>query len=1290
MPGYTKQAAALTFPKGQEQAVVLFLNRGGSVKTVQRVAVGARGMVDVQINGILSAARANRAASFVLVHNHPSGTLRPSMADVAATVAITEAGRRAGIPLRDHLVYANGEVKSILTAKRGTDCPDCAFTLRDFPGEAGKATLKRAHARAREIRRSGEKYPDALKRAWADLKGQGAAEFPGPHGTAHGQDAHAIARNIRQPGEKYSDALKRGWASLKGVATDSTSRSPKSATESRRPAARQKTTSRKKTAKRPTESKRRFPPPVAEGSIPPEKIRAAVKNAADASAEITTTATGPDPTVEYRFAIRVVDLFSLIPSHTDAMAPNPDYPAELQPRIRDRASSRQQIAQIAANLKPEAILVDSGTLDRGMPIVGPDLVVESGNGRVLALRKAKTDHPDNYKAYVGILRLAVKEKYPELLAAASEIESPALVRVRLTEVDRVAFAASSNEATTLSMSPLEQALQDAGRITDEALATLEVSESQSVDQALLSATNRPLVSHFVGALAANERAALVGAAGELNTLGLQRLKGALFAKVYPGEAGHRLTKAFVESLDPVLKNVESAMFESLPAMAKAEGLIRSGARAADLSLADDLAKSVDMLARLKSTNQVAEDFIRQASAFGRELTPEQERLLVFLEAQGRSRKVLREFMQEYAAAVNAASHPDQGAMFAGATETKPELLDRLITAQTKKASTGALFQLIEARQTAGLADPLKQTGHWAGVQLRDSDVVFAVKTKRPNLFAAALTDNGHRASVGAVAGVVVTSASKKQISSVARAIKAQIEFEEPTGPDLAAGGFQAELEPGMFPRSTEPDAPPDPEQAALFDSGAPETLATRGVGKLGRYRSIATSKVLKLQTGLLLLGTKAKLEESNLGRLLDTLDQLQAALAATPLLDPDTLISRDPEIGPPGVSREDIPYEVGVRAHNGTSWVPEQRAKQEQFAWVQWMNKVWSDMNKRATNDEERARVPGVFEEYRAWALPAQIALLGRRGGMISAMIAGPSNFNFRRAGKQGDAYQKAFGEHIKQEEKRLKRALETIRPRTNGPISSGDPEAVQKLQAKIDKAKAVQESMKTANKIIRKHGLLDSEKIRQLEALEGISPRVASNLVAGDFLQRKGFPAYEITGNLANIKRMEGRIASIERERAIPEMDVTFDGGTISEDKSANRLRIFFDSKPEPEIRTKLKRAGFRWSPSVGAWQRQLNQNARLAAHQVIVDRRIAGEGERAPAAETPAQAPEPEIPAHPDPVGTDEAVEAENPTSRPITGQPTQLQLLDPKKRRRGAKKEKEDSGEGGAFRHLLLAAD
>ena len=86
-----------------------------------------------------------------------------------------------------------------------------------------------------------------------------------------------------------------------------------------------------------------------------------------------------------------------------------------------------------------------------------------------------------------------------------------------------------------------------------------------------------------------KRAALADSNGQINQQGLQRLKMAIFAKTYPDESGKRLTRTFSESVDPLIKNVENGMFQSLPDMAKAEAMINSGEREADLEMSKDLA-----------------------------------------------------------------------------------------------------------------------------------------------------------------------------------------------------------------------------------------------------------------------------------------------------------------------------------------------------------------------------------------------------------------------------------------------------------------------------------------------------------------------------------------------------------------------------------------------------------------------------------------------------------------------------------------------------------------------------
>ena len=82
--------------------------------------------------------------------------------------------------------------------------------------------------------------------------------------------------------------------------------------------------------------------------------------------------------------------------------------------------------------------------------------------------------------------------------------------------------------------------------------------------------------------------------------------------------------------------------------------------------------------------------------------------------------------------------------------------------------------------------------------------------------------------------------------------------------------------------------------------------------------------------------------------------------------------------------------------------------------------------------------------------------------------------------------------------------------------------------------------------------------------------------------------------------------IAQVEktRQRADAKPDggapVEYDGFRIVTDSADNRVRFFFDTKPDERTRSIMKSSGFRWSPSAGAWQRQFTGNGLYAARRV------------------------------------------------------------------------------------------
>jgi len=380
---------------------------------------------------------------------------------------------------------------------------------------------------------------------------------------------------------------------------------------------------------------------------------------------------GRDPNKMYEFRTRVVDLDDLIASNTSTGAVNPKYTPELQPRDRSRTASQQQIDTVAKNLVPESVLFDFHQIDRGTPIIGDDMMVESGNGRTLALKRAKEQYPERWNEYQSKL----KEQMAQHGISESElagIKNPVLVRERLSKVNRADFAKEANQANVLQMSPLERAKNDAKSLKDSSLFNLQIGDDQSIDQALRSPKNARFVQEFLGGLPDTERASLMRGNGTLNQMGLWRMKAAVFSKVFQGEAGERLADTFLEGLDSTTKNFEKSIVRVLPKLAQAESLINSGQRP-KVSIMNDVSKSLDMLARLRENGMKVKDYLAQKSFFERELTPRQEQLLARFGNIGRSTVSIRNFFNAYADAVINMQNPAQMGLFGGSLPAQDDI-----------------------------------------------------------------------------------------------------------------------------------------------------------------------------------------------------------------------------------------------------------------------------------------------------------------------------------------------------------------------------------------------------------------------------------------------------------------------------------------------------------------------------------------------------------------------------------------------------------------------------------------
>ena len=129
-----------------------------------------------------------------------------------------------------------------------------------------------------------------------------------------------------------------------------------------------------------------------------------------------------------------------------------------------------------------------------------------------------------------------------------------------------------------------------------------------------------------------------------------------------------------------------------------------------------------------------------------------------------------------------------------------------------------------------------------------------------------------------------------------------------------------------------------------------------------------------------------------------------------------------------------------------------------------------------------------------------------------------------------------------------------------NNSISSDDPKAIEKLQARIEE--------------------LEKAKLE---------------------VKARPHEWYELPYLNADIKRAKDRIKEIQELEELQFEEVIFTGGKAILNREINRLQLLFDTKPNEEIRTLLKGHGFKWSRYEQAWQRLYNKNGIYAVKYVV-----------------------------------------------------------------------------------------
>lgn len=135
-----------------------------------------------------------------------------------------------------------------------------------------------------------------------------------------------------------------------------------------------------------------------------------------------------------------------------------------------------------------------------------------------------------------------------------------------------------------------------------------------------------------------------------------------------------------------------------------------------------------------------------------------------------------------------------------------------------------------------------------------------------------------------------------------------------------------------------------------------------------------------------------------------------------------------------------------------------------------------------------------------------------------------------------------------------------------NKSISSDDPDAITKLAEKLAKQEAYHAKLKEMSK-----------------KMPG------------------SIPAYLFSNSSAQIRATKKRMEKLEKLRSRENKEYEVSGVMFIENIDENRIQLHFSGKPSEELRSKLKHAGFKWSPRNEAWQNYLKDFNIQRAKEIV-----------------------------------------------------------------------------------------
>ena len=413
-----------------------------------------------------------------------------------------------------------------------------------------------------------------------------------------------------------------------------------------------------------------------------------------------------------------------------------------------------------------------------------------------------------------------------------------------------------------------------------------------------------------------------------------------------------------------------------------------------------------------------------------------------------------------------------------------------------------------------------------------------------------------------------------------RKAKSAHDYNEEPNPEKMTYGDLTEISKGNFyGKSVDPKTSKDADKLLkAIQNGDYETLSNlRGKHHLTRKR--ARMKGLS--------DVQARAAEITIHDLADrAIRELTEIQNSAPSAPNETTFTPDDSL---------LNKELLRNAHAGTSFDPEKRAETEKEYFKAEVNSVYNELKGSAETDKQKAELKDEIIKFQKKYAEKYNDLLATRGRMLSPMITGPANFPTRRNDKAYSSY-----ENKRQANATFRnKVVSSIKKRwrkENIEAAGGEKAILEKKLAGLEKS---HQQMKDINVIMRKK-VPDDDKREQLKKA-GISDTLIRDVFKPDYLGRTRFQGFHLQNSNAKIKNAKERLTTMEKRESTETTSKSINGVKVVDNTEDNRVQLFFDGKPDDTMRDRLKGSGWRWAPSVGAWQRKRTDAAIQSAKQIL-----------------------------------------------------------------------------------------